>query len=146
LGCGGVVVLALAQVGWMTDQKQPLVTLTLGAVNINSMDPPRLAVFWAAATGGTVSGAGEGPRYVTPAPSGIPFFLHPMKGDHPGPSTVHLDLTAAPGAREVEVQRLIELGAERRWDVLGEVPWVDWPTMADSEGNLFCVAEHNSTE
>jgi hypothetical protein len=25
-------------------------------------------------------------------------------------------------------------------------PWPDWTTMADPESNLFCVAEHHSTE
>ena len=130
----------------MVDPNETSITLTLGAVNISSADPSRLAAFWAAATGGTVSGEGDGPRYVIPPPGGIPFFLQPMTGDHPGPTTTHLDLTAAPGTREVEVQRLVQLGAERRWDVLGEVPWVDWTTMADPEGNLFCIAEHNSTD
>ncbi|GAA3326175.1 VOC family protein [Paeniglutamicibacter sulfureus] len=41
-----------------------------------------------------------------------------------------------------EVQRLIGLGATHQWDVLDEVPYVRWTTLADPEGNLFCVAEH----
>jgi hypothetical protein len=57
--------------------------------------------------------------------------------------TIHLDLTAAPDVRAAEVERLTTLGAVRRWDVLGEVPSVDWTTMADPEDNLFCVAEHH---
>jgi hypothetical protein len=130
----------------MTAPQPASPSLTLGAVNITCAEPARLAAFWAAATGGTISGTHDGAVYVTPAPGGIPFFLQPMTADHPGPTTMHLDLTASPGAREMEVQRLTALGAVRRWDVLGEVPWVDWTTMADPEGNLFCVAEHHSTE
>jgi hypothetical protein len=130
----------------MTDLGSPSPALTLGAVNISCSDPSLLADFWASATGGTVSGGDDGPRYVIPAPGGIPFFLQPTTEEHPGSTTMHLDLTAAPGRREVEVQRLTSLGAVRQWDVLGEVPWVDWTTMADPEGNLFCVAEHHETE
>ena len=130
----------------MTDPRPLAPALTLGAVNIHCSDPSRLAAFWAAATGGTVSGSDDGQRYVNPAPGGIPFFLQPMTAERPSSATIHLDLTAAPGTREMEVQRLIALGAVRRWDVLGEVAWVDWTTMADPEGNLFCVAEHHSTE
>lgn len=44
--------------------------------------------------------------------------------------------------RATEVQRLIGLGATHQWDVLDEVPHVQWTTLADPEGNLFCVAEH----
>ena len=44
--------------------------------------------------------------------------------------------------RATEVQRLIGLGATHQWDVLDEVPHVPWTTLADPEGNLFCVAEH----
>jgi hypothetical protein len=135
-----------AYVDFMTDPNQPSPALTLGAVNISCSDPSLLATFWAAATGGTVSGTDDGPMYVTPAPGGIPFFLQPITADHPGPTTMHLDLTAAPGMREMEVQRLTALGAVRQWDVLGEVPRVDWTTMADPEGNLFCVAEHHSSQ
>jgi hypothetical protein len=117
-------------------------SLTLGAVNIAATDPARLAEFWAAATGGTITGSHEGSVYVTPASGGVAFFIQPS-AISPQRGAIHLDLTAAPGTRASEVQRLIALGATQSWDVLGEVPWVDWTTMADPEGNLFCVAEHN---
>ncbi|MCW2525869.1 MAG: hypothetical protein JWM76_729 [Pseudonocardiales bacterium] len=103
-----------------------------------------MAAFWAAATGGSVADGHGGVVYVTPALGGIPFFLQPASGAPTGPNMIHLDLTAAPGTRAAEVERLTALGAVRQWDVLGEVPWVNWTTMADLEGNLFCVAEHHS--
>jgi hypothetical protein len=53
---------------------------------------------------------------------------------------VHLDLQRHLDsvAREAEVERLIELGAERLWD--GEQGPHKWVTMADPEGNEFCVS------
>jgi hypothetical protein len=53
---------------------------------------------------------------------------------------VHLDLQRDVGeeAREAEVERLIGLGAKRLWD--GEQGPHRWVTMADPEGNEFCVS------
>jgi hypothetical protein len=81
--------------------------------------------------------------FIAAAPGGIPFFLQRTDIPRHASQLIHLDLTAAPGRREAEVERLTALGAVRQWDVIGEVPWVDWTTLADPEGNLFCVAEHH---
>jgi len=62
----------------------------------------------------------------------------------PEPKTVkdriHLDLHHLAGdeAREAEVARLTGLGATRLWD--GQPGPSRWVTMADPEGNEFCVA------
>jgi hypothetical protein len=62
----------------------------------------------------------------------------------PEPKTVkdriHLDLHLAGGddGRTVEVERLIGLGASKLWD--GQQGPYRWVTMADPEGNEFCVA------
>jgi hypothetical protein len=50
---------------------------------------------------------------------------------------VHLDW-AVPD-REVDVQRLIGLGATRLWDHQNED--FEWTTLADPEGNEFCVVQ-----
>jgi hypothetical protein len=59
----------------------------------------------------------------------------------PEPKTVkdriHLDLHFG-ADREAEVSRLLELGATKLWD--GEQGPQRWVTMADPEGNEFCVA------
>lgn len=49
-------------------------------------------------------------------------------------------LGTEPGRREEQVARMLELGATREWDALDEVHWVEWTTMADPDGNLFCVS------
>jgi hypothetical protein len=53
---------------------------------------------------------------------------------------IHLDLhhLAGDDAREAEVARLIGLGATRLWD--GSQGPNRWVTMADPEGNEFCVS------
>jgi glyoxalase superfamily protein len=60
----------------------------------------------------------------------------------PEPKTVknrvHLDLHVGDERRENEVERLIALGASRLWD--GQQGPNRWVTMADPEGNEFCVA------
>ncbi len=58
----------------------------------------------------------------------------------PGKNRLHLDLRPRTGRRDEEVSRLLDLGAtvvaDRR-DIHG--PGVGWVTMADPEGNHFCV-------
>lgn len=74
------------------------------------------------------------------------MFFQPMTGPRPERQTFHLDLTVPSGSRQAEVERLLSLGATYQWDVLDEFPHVQWTTLADREGNLFCVAEHPPTD
>jgi hypothetical protein len=59
-----------------------------------------------------------------------------------GKNRLHLDLATPLGSRKEEVARLVVLGATELYEKVGEVPGVDWTTLADPEGNLFCVGEH----
>jgi hypothetical protein len=118
-------------------------SVTLGAVNIESDDPTALALFWAAAVGGTVETATPEMAFVSARePGGFAMFFQLRTEVRPARQTQHLDLTVPWEARVSEVARFISLGAIHRWDVLDEVPWVQWSTLADPEGNLFCIAEH----
>lgn len=120
--------------------------VTLGAVNMDADDPAALARFWAGLIGGAVSGSTEGAVFVAARePGGFAMFFQPRGGARPDGQGQHLDLTVPWGTRTAEVERAIGLGAEHRWDVLDEVPWVQWTTLADPEGNLFCLAEHPPT-
>ncbi|MGY1883912.1 VOC family protein [Blastococcus sp. SYSU DS0753] len=110
---------------------------------MEAQDPATLARFWASVTGSTPSPPGDGTVYLPPAGnSGFAMFFRPRQGSRPERQAVHLDLTVPWGSRQSEVERLIRLGATYRWDVLDEVPHAQWTTLADPEGNLFCVAEH----
>ncbi|MBM9466423.1 VOC family protein [Nakamurella leprariae] len=121
-------------------------TITLGAVNLDADDPVALAGFWQAAVGGEVSPGPAGTAFLQGRPGGFSMFFQPRSEPRPEHQAQHLDLDVPWGSRTREVERLIKMGATHRWDVLGEVPWVRWTTLADPEGNLFCVAEHPPAE
>lgn len=143
-------------------------TATIQIAN-DSADPHRLNRFWAAALGyevedhhdmiGQIVATGaasleedtieiDGRRaWKTAAACSDPARRGPrlLFQRVPEPKSVkdriHLDLHFAPGddaVREAEVARLIELGATKLWD--GEQGPQRWVTMADPEGNEFCVA------
>ncbi|WP_369138867.1 VOC family protein [Modestobacter versicolor] len=117
--------------------------ITLGAVNVEADDPPALARFYAALLDTEVAGGEDGYAFLAPRPDGgFAMFFQRRSGPRPEHSGQHLDLTVPWGSREAEAERAVSLGAEHRWDVLDEVPWVRWTTLADPEGNLFCLAEH----
>lgn len=116
--------------------------VTLGSVNVEAADPAALASFWAVVTGATPAPSGDVVYLPAAGPGGFAMFFQPLTGPRPSRLTIHLDLTVPWGARRVEVDRLVSAGATWRWDVLDEHPHVQWTTLADPEGNLFCLAEH----
>lgn len=116
--------------------------ITLGALNMEARNPAALAEFWAAVTGAAPEPGGDSVYLAPQGPGGFGMFFQPETAPRPEHQASHLDLTVPWGEREAEVARLIELGASFRWDVLDEFPHVRWTTLADPEGNLFCVAEH----
>ncbi|YAL82248.1 VOC family protein [Dermacoccaceae bacterium W4C1] len=118
------------------------ITPSLGAVNIEAQSPVELARFWSHLNGGEVEQYGEFAYLPAAEPGGITLFFQPATGDRPQRQPIHLDLTVPFGSRERVVADLVELGAVHQWDVLDEQPHVQWSTLADPEGNLFCIAEH----
>lgn len=120
----------------------PTPPVTLGAVNMEAGDPHALAAFWAQVTGGTPAASGDH-VYLPPAGTdGFAMFFQPRTGPRPSRATTHLDVTVPWGSRVATVERLLAAGATHLWDVLEEHEHVQWSTLADPEGNAFCVAEH----
>ena len=120
--------------------------ITLGSYNLEAADPLRLADFWAGLTGG-VAEKTAATAYIPPVgEGGFGVFLQPAEEPRAERQMGHLDLTVPWGHREAEVARAVGLGAEVRWHVLDEHPHVRWTTLADPEGNLFCIAEHPPQE
>jgi hypothetical protein len=118
------------------------IAAAITAVNLEADDPQALAEFWSAATGGSAVSAGD-QVYVRPAePGGVGMFIQSLSGPRPTRNLTHIDLTVPWETRAPLVERILALGATHRWDVLDEHPVVRWTTLADPEGNLFCVAEH----
>ena len=122
-------------------------TSTVHWINVDCADPYLMASFWAAVTGlrqdpddepgadecALFSGAGilEG---------GMLFQRVPAEkiGERRAGRRFHLDLIPTDRTRDEEVERLKGLGAtdyedHRKPDGTG------WVTLADPEGNLFCV-------
>lgn len=116
--------------------------ITLGAINMKAKDTSALAEFWALVTGAVPSPIGNSVYLPAVEPAGFAMFFQPLDGPRPEHQMSHLDLTVPWGSRQAQVERLRSLGATHQWDVLDEVPHVQWTTLADPEGNLFCVAEH----
>jgi hypothetical protein len=110
-------------------------------VSIDSLDPSRLAAFWAEVLGWRVT-FDDGGEVVLEPPAGsreegvvpdIVFLLTP--DGHVVKNRVHLDLR--PSDQVAEVGRLISLGATRV--DIGQPSDCTWVVLADPEGNEFCV-------
>jgi catechol 2,3-dioxygenase-like lactoylglutathione lyase family enzyme len=103
--------------------------IRIGAIVLNVSDTRRAAAFWSHALGYQ---PGANPDFLVPTEVEAPR-LHLDTEDR-----THLDLwTANEEEQLAEVERLLELGAERvDWDY-PEDP--DFVVLADPDGNLFCV-------
>ncbi|MFF4383234.1 VOC family protein [Kitasatospora sp. NPDC001547] len=119
-------------------------------VTIDCADPYALAGFWAEALEGTVSeddNPGDDEVLVDSAGASL-LFIRVPEGKS-AKNRVHLDLQPQDRGRDEEVARLVVLGAT----VLADRRTPDgkgWVTLADPEGNEFCVersqAERAATE
>lgn len=112
-------------------------TLTLGMITMDSLDPGPLARWWAEQTGGEIVEENEGWFYVV-ALAGAPYRLAFQKTDDPTPgkNRIHMDLTTSD--LDSELARLVEAGAsEKEQHTMGDFRWV---TLADPDGNVFCIS------
>ena len=134
-------------------------------VVIDCADPHQLAEFWAAAVGYEIEHNDDQIRSLLAAGIAHDDDVMEWKGrmvwktataaNDPGgtgprllfqlvpeaktvKNRVHLDLRVGEERHEAEAERLVALGATRLWDG-SEGPYT-WITMADPEGNEFCVA------
>jgi hypothetical protein len=119
--------------------------LHLGGITIEAIDPRALASFWATAAGGEPAGSESDAYLQTDAATGLRFHFHRNTLPREANQRMHLDFRVAWGERHAEVARLVDLGATLRWEVLDEHPGIRLSVLADPEGNLFCVAEAQSS-
>ena len=108
------------------------------AVILDAHDPRTLASFWAAATGWEVV-EGEAAGVRLRRPDGTGPYLELLRIDDPKTAKlrVHLDVAPYPDDdHATEVDRLVDLGAQRIDIGQGDVRWV---VLADPEGNEMCV-------
>ncbi len=122
-------------------------TLTVQCLDVDAVDPDRLATFWEQALGWRRTHAGPDEVVLEP-PAGSPqdgvapdlLFLRVPEAKA-GKNRLHLDLRPGgmteDGDQAAEVTRVESLGA-RRVDV-GQPADASFVVMADPEGNEFCV-------
>ena len=102
---------------------------------VDAHDPVVLGRWWLEALGWVV--VDDDPRCyeIRPTPDQIPGLLFVRVADVKSvKNRLHLDFR--PDDRDAEVERLLALGATRADIDQGEQSWV---TLADPEGNEFCV-------
>lgn len=109
------------------------------AVVVDCQDPESLAVFWSELTGVEVRGRWEQYVGLTPMEPGHPRIVLQYTDDpRPGKNSVHLDLHVPTVADlPTAVDRAVRLGA--RLVEQHEQDGQSWRTLADPEGNLFCL-------
>lgn len=116
-------------------------TLRMDAVNVDCLDPERVARFWAALLDRPLGGPDEdGDWWVEGGADAIEIFFARVTEVRRGKNRLHLDLR--PGDQEAEVRRALELGAIHVDVGQGEVSWV---VLADPEGNEFCILRASDT-
>ncbi len=115
-------------------------TLTPGMITTDTADPEPLAKWWAEQTGASIAQNYDG-EFIVIAGGSLPLLLAFQKvpDPTPGKNLIHVDWTAPD--LDAEVDRLVEAGAGivgRRGDENFR-----WVTLADPQGNQFCVAQQN---
>ncbi len=104
---------------------------------VDAVDPECLARFWSAVLGWQPTGRYEGAvEIAASAGEGPSLTFVPVRDAKTSKNRLHIDVSPVGCDQDLEVERLIGLGA-RRVDVgQGEQTWV---VLADPEGNEFCV-------
>lgn len=109
------------------------------AVTVDCADPNRLAAFWAELLRVEVRGRWEQYVGLEPTAPGLPRLVFQRVEDpRPAKTPLHLDLhVTGPELLNAAVARAEALGATAVHD--HEQEGQTWRTLADPEGNLFCV-------
>lgn len=109
------------------------------SVTIDCQDPQTLAQFWCALLGVKVRGSWQQYVGLHPMQPGQPRLILQRTDDpRPDKNTVHLDLHVASAVDlPAAVDRAMALGA--RLVAEHEEDGETWRTLADPEGNLFCL-------
>lgn len=102
---------------------------------IDAVEPVRLGRWWQEALGWVTVNDDPDEFEIRPSPERLPGLLFASVPE-PKSSKNRLHLDLRPDDRDVEVERLVALGATRVDVGQGEQSWV---VLADPEGNEFCV-------
>ncbi|GAB97874.1 hypothetical protein BJY21_000820 [Kineosphaera limosa] len=109
--------------------------LALRAVVFDTTDPSALAQFWSQVTSSPIAyDWGEFVLVNWEPRLAFQYVSHPT----PGKNRIHIDLRSSDErTAEVEIERIVELGATRIGSV--EMRGASWVVLADPDGNEFCL-------
>lgn len=112
-------------------------TISVAMITFDTTDALALGQWWARQTGGTITEDNDGWFVLVSTGQGGPMLAFQKVDDPtPGKNRIHLDLVAAD--REESVARLLADGATLV--AHREMPGLHWTTLADPDGNQFCVS------
>lgn len=116
-------------------------TLSVGMITVDTTDPVHLGHWWADQMGGQVVAENEGFFVVVAFEGAASLGFQQVENPTRGKNRIHLDLIATDV--DAEVSRLVGAGATKIGD--REIPGggFSWVTLADPDGNEFCVAQHD---
>ncbi|WP_055610204.1 VOC family protein [Streptomyces phaeochromogenes] len=110
---------------------------------LDCADPERLAAFWCEVLGYVeLDREDDGSIEIGPPDVGFgglqpTLVLSPSSDPRRGKLPLHIDVNATDRDQDAELERLLALGA-RPADV-GQTGTENWHTLADPEGNEFCL-------
>ncbi len=105
---------------------------------VDSADISLIARFWADLLGWPILLEETDEVCIEPEGGGVGIAFVPVPEPKTVKNRVHLDLHVGADRREDEVARLLGLGATELYRA-SQGPF-EWATLADPEGNEFCVA------
>lgn len=112
---------------------------------IDCAEPERLAEFWCAALGYRIAGGMAQYRSIKPSNEprysvGLKIIFQAVPEAKAGKNRLHLDLDLSRGESLAdEIERLTTLGATSLTGGQHQEFGLHWETLADPEGNEFCV-------
>ena len=124
--------------GWRRPDRIGAMDLRWDAVTVDCRDPRALARFWCALLGVEVRGTWEQYVGLTPTAPGLPRLVFQRTSDpRPAKNTLHLDLHVPAEDLPAAVEHALGLGATLVHQ--HDEDAVTWRTLADPEGNVFCL-------
>jgi catechol 2,3-dioxygenase-like lactoylglutathione lyase family enzyme len=115
-----------------------MTSMTVGMITFDTTDARVLAAWWARHTGGTVQDPADGAfTTIEPALGGPVLAFQRVPDPTPGKNRGHLDLMVAD--RVATAEAMVADGALRIGD--REHGAFRWTTLADPDGNQFCLAQ-----
>ncbi|MDR1213884.1 MAG: VOC family protein [Propionibacteriaceae bacterium] len=109
-------------------------SVKISGVTMDTLDPQRLAQWWADQIDGQIAADLGGVVFVS-TESGVNLCLQRVPEPTPGKNRLHLDCTTTDV--ESEVAKFLAAGAELV--AQHEVEGFAWTVLADPDGNQFCV-------